>query len=71
MLSRGGLLVLCFRSFAFTVAPKALPCVGCCYPLHVWGVATLYTTLERCRVALRCRTEVFIIDVPGPPLDVH
>ena len=42
MLSRGGLLVLCFRSFAFTVAPKALPCVGCCYPLHHFG------TLSRC-----------------------
>ena len=37
MLSRGGLVVLCFRSFVFTVAPKALPCVGCCYPLHHFG----------------------------------
>ena len=37
----------------------------------VWGVTTLYTTLERFCVALRCRTEVFIIDVPGPSLDVY
>ena len=40
-------------------------------PSPVWGVTTLYTTVIRFCVALRCRTEVFIIDVPGPPLDVH
>ena len=36
----------------------------------VWGVTTLYTTLERFDVALRCYTEVFILDVPGPFLDI-
>ena len=39
-------------------------------PCPVWGFTTLYTTLERFCVALLCHTEVFIIDVPGPPLDV-
>ena len=34
--------------------------------LALCGVLLLYTTLERFCVALRCRTEVFIIDVPGP-----
>ena len=37
----------------------------------VWGVLTLYTTLERLGVTLRCCTKVFIFDVPGLPLDVH
>ena len=34
MLLRGGLVALCFRLFVFTVAPKAWPCAGYCYPLH-------------------------------------
>ena len=33
----GGLVVPCFRFFVFTVAPKALPCVGYYYPLHHFG----------------------------------
>ena len=33
----GVLVVLCFRFFVFTVAPKALPCVGFHHPLHHFG----------------------------------
>ena len=39
-------------------------------PGPVRGIVTLYTTVKRRCVVLRCRTEVFIFDVPGPPLDV-
>ena len=35
----GVLVVLCLRLFAFMVAPKVLPCVGCCYPLHHFGAS--------------------------------
>ena len=35
---RGVLVVLCLRFCGFTVAPKALPCVGYYYPpLHHFG----------------------------------
>ena len=35
----GVLVVLCLRLFAFKVAPKVLPCVGCFYPLHHFGAS--------------------------------
>ena len=51
---RGVLVVLCFRFFVFTVAPKALPCVGFHHPLPLWNDFTLL-----CSAALRYSSLMF------------